>query len=81
MPLNDWLEANKRNTKMKTQTISIPIHPDDKDVPVSIVHIPLSDGRYATICGPLAHKTLTALQGTLEACKGCLVAKPEDFTI
>lgn len=66
---------------MKTNFISIPAHPDDKDVPVSLVHIPLSQGRYATICGPLGHKTLEALQGTLEACKDVLVAKPEDFEI
>ena len=66
---------------MKTQTIIIPIHPDDKDVPVSLVHIPLSEGRYAKICGPLGRKTLTALQGTLEACKDSMIAKPDDFSI
>jgi hypothetical protein len=53
-------------------------HPDDKDVPVSLVHIPLSRGRYAILYGPLGRKTLEALQGTLEACKEILV-KPESI--
>jgi hypothetical protein len=67
---------------MKTNTIVIPIHPDDRDVPISLVHIPLGNGRYATITGPLARKTLTALLGTLEACKDTLIAKDaEDFEI
>jgi hypothetical protein len=66
----------------KTRTIVIPVHPDDYNVPISLVHIPLSNGRYATICGPLAHKTLKALLGTLEACKDTLVTAPvEDFEI
>jgi len=64
-----------------TTSIRIPIHPDDKDVPVSLVHIPLSNGRYAVIQGPLGHKTIEALLGTLLACKDCIVAKPEDFEI
>lgn len=67
---------------MKTQTISIPIHDDDKDVPISLVHIELSPGRYATLCGPLGRKTLEALQGTLKACEGVLTSGPEtDFEI
>lgn len=66
---------------MKTNVISIPAHPDDHNIPVSLVHIPLSEGRYATICGPLGRKTLEALRGTLEACKDTLVKKPEDFQI
>jgi hypothetical protein len=62
----------------RTNRISIPVHPDDKDVPVSLVHIPLSRGRYAILYGPLGRKTLEALQGTLEACKEILV-KPESI--
>lgn len=70
-------EKLKKKRVEKTKTISIPIHPDDKDVPVSLVHVPLSKGRYATICGPLGYKTLCALQGTLLACKDSLVAQPK----
>ena len=68
---------------MKMNTISIPIHPDDAGVPVSLVHLELSPGRYATICGPLGRKTLTALRGTLKACEDVLIAnpKPDDFEI
>ncbi len=67
---------------MKNHTIAIPVHPDDYDVPVSLVHIPLSAGRYATICGPLGRKTIEALRATLEACKDTLTAKTEpDFEI
>lgn len=61
--------------------IVIPVHPEDYNVPVSLVHIELSPGRYATICGPLGRKTLESLQGTLVACKGSLVSPSEDFTI
>lgn len=69
------------SAETKTHTIQIPIHPDDADVPVSLFHIPLSNGRYATICGPMGRKTLTALLGTLEACKDILVSSPPDFEI
>lgn len=71
----------------ESQTISIPIHPDDYDVPVSVVHLQLSKNppRYATIVGPLAYKTLAALQGTLIACRDTLVTQPKaeqaDFEI
>lgn len=65
----------------KTRTIVIPVHPEDEKVPVSLVHIPLSKGRYATICGPLGAKTMTALLGTLEACKDSLVSPEPDFEI
>jgi hypothetical protein len=65
----------------KTRTITIPVHPDEVNVPVSLVHVPLSGGRYATICGPLAPKTMTAVLGTLNACKDILVSKPDDFQI
>lgn len=58
---------------MKTQTIIIPVHPDELDVLRSVVHIPLSPGRYVTLEGPLAPKTGRALIATLEACKDCLV--------
>lgn len=66
---------------MKTNTIIIPVHPDEQNIPVSLIHLPISEGRYVTIQGPLGRKTLTALQGTLEACKDTLVGKPEDFVI
>jgi hypothetical protein len=74
--------SKQTKAEPETRTISIPVHPDDYDVPISLVHIPISRGRYVTLCGPLAYKTLKALQGTLEACKDALVtAPPEDFEI
>ena len=63
----------------KWNIISIPVHPDELDVPVSLVHIPISGGRYVVLQGPLAPKTMTALQGTLEACRDILVAKPPEI--
>lgn len=57
------------------RVIAIPIHQEDKKVPISVVHIPISKGRYATLQAPLAEKTMTALLGTLEACKDSLIAK------
>jgi hypothetical protein len=70
-------------SKKKFNQIVIPIHPDDANVPISTVHIKLSKGRYATIQGPLGYKTVSALLGTLEACKDVLTAKPapDDFEI
>ena len=70
-------------TKMKPKkeqqyrTICIPIHTDDAKLPISLVHIQLSKGRFATLQGPLGNKTLTALLGTLEACKDLLVEQPK----
>lgn len=72
-------EAQRANQEYRT--ITIPVHPDEYDVPVSIVHIELSEGRYATIQGPLGRKTMTALHATLVACKDILVSKPEDYSI
>jgi hypothetical protein len=63
---------------MKTQTISIPIHPEDSFEPVSLVHIKLSPGRYATICGPLGRKTLMALQATINGCADAMMAPQPD---
>lgn len=56
--------------------IVIPVHPDERDVPVSLVHVPISKGRYVTIQGPLAPKTMTAMLATLEANKDSLIEKP-----
>lgn len=67
--------------KPEAHIISIPVHPADYDVPVSLVHIPLNKGRYAIIQGPLGRKTLTALYGAIMACKDIMVAKPEDYEI
>ena len=64
------------------EIIAIPVHPDERDWPVSLVHIPLSKGRFATIQGPLSPKTLTALLGTLEANRDSLVSNSvDDFSI
>jgi hypothetical protein len=64
--------------KEQFREISIPIHPDDAHAPTSIVHIPLSGGRFATIVGPLMPKTMTMLHDTLLACKDGLVVKPSE---
>lgn len=64
-----------------TTRITIPAHPDDHEVPASLLHIKLSPGRYATVWGPLARKSMTALLNTLEANRDALLAKPEDFSI
>jgi hypothetical protein len=63
------------------RVIEIPVHPDEEDIPESTVYIALSKGRYAIIKGPLGYHTLTALQGTLQACKPCLVRDTEDYSI
>ena len=57
--------------------ISIPIHPEDAKLPISLVHIQLSKGKYAAVCGPLGYKTITALEATLIACKDSLVKRPK----
>lgn len=71
--------------KEKFQTVEIPVHPDDYDVPISLVHIALGDGRYAKLVGPLGRKTITALSKTLEANKDTMTSRkpdePDDFSI
>ena len=64
------------------RTIVVPVHPDDKDVPVSVIYFPISRGRYIRITVPLAYKTMDVLQNVLVACKPVLVSDPlEDFQI
>lgn len=72
---------SKYGLRDQFKTISIPSHPDYKDVPVSLVHVPLSRGRYVTICGPLGRKTVTALLGTIEACRETLTVTVQDYEI
>ncbi len=69
---------------MKMQSIEIPVHPEEFDVPISEIYIFLSKGRYARIKGPLGRKTLEALQGTLLANKDSMIYPKdggEDFSI
>ncbi len=70
-------EKPKPKKEQKYRTITIPVHPDEYKIPISLVNIPISKGRYVTLCGPLGPKTLTALQGTLEACRDSLVKQPK----
>jgi hypothetical protein len=73
-----------KNMSEKFRTIQIPIHEDEVGFPVSLVHIQLSSGRFVTIYGPLAPKTMGALIKTIHACKDILVrptANQSDFEI
>jgi hypothetical protein len=56
------------------RSLIIPVHPEEVDVPVSVIHIPISNGRFVRFCGPMAPKTLTILLGVMQACKPALVS-------
>ena len=71
-----------RSAPRNCRSIVAPIHPDDKDVPLSVIYFPISRGRYVRIVTPLAYATMDILQNVLTACKPALVAEPEeDFEI
>jgi len=71
-----------REDPCNCRAIVSPVHPDDKDVPISIIYFPISGGRYVRIATPIAYKTLDILGNVLVACKPALVAEPvADFEI
>ena len=65
------------------RSIMAPVHPDEKDVPISVIYFPISNGRYVRLVTPLAPKTLDILGNVLVACKPALVSEPSaaDFEI
>ena len=63
------------------RVISGPIHPDDRDVPMSILHFPISNNRFVQICVPLAPKSLSILEDVLQAWKPALVDSDPDYEI
>jgi len=71
-----------RKDPCECRAIVVPVHPDDEDVPLSLIYFPVGNGRYVRITVPLAYKTMDILQNVLVACKPALVAEPVgDFEI
>jgi hypothetical protein len=60
------------------KTIPIPIHPDDKDLPPSLIRLRLPSGKVASLYIPLqGEKTLDNAIKTLELWKPTLVVTPD----
>jgi hypothetical protein len=72
-----------RKNPCECRAIVCPVHPDDKDVPLSVIYFPLSGRRYVRITVPLAYKTMDILEHVLVACKPALVSQPveDDYEI
>ena len=64
--------------------LEIKVHPSERNIPVSLVHLELSPGRYFTMCGPLGKKTVRSVLKAIEGMGDTLTAESQlesDFEI